>query len=132
MLRPDLIDIRLEANPTGENIASGPETNESVPSAGSLKRRTTSGKEIQEVRAAARAAMENGTNSSPGHLDKENDLLPETSKTPQGGNAESHGGQRQLPRDELIAYLQRGLLWQEAVQHANSKVCQSVAIKHRL
>lgn len=76
--------------------------------------------------------MENGTSSSPGHFDKDNDLLPETSKAPQRGNVEGHGGQRQLARDELIAYLQRGLLWQEAVQHANSKVCPFVAIKHRL
>jgi hypothetical protein len=121
MLRPDLIDVRSEANPTGENIVVGQERGEGGMAAGSTKRRTTSGKEVQEVRAAARAAMENGT-SSPGHSVKERETLRETSKGSQMGNGEGQGGQWQLPRDELIAYLQRGLLWQEAVQHASNNV----------
>lgn len=66
--------------------------------------------------------MENGTSSSPGPPVKEKETLRETSKGPQRGNGEEQGGQWQLPRDELIAYLQRGLLWQEAVQHASNNV----------
>lgn len=120
-LRPDLIDVRSEANPTGENIAVGQERGEGGVSTGSTKRRTTSGKEVQEVRAAARAAMENGAISSPGHS-REKEVLPETSKGSQRGNADGQDGKRLLPRDELIAYLQRGLLWQEAVQHASGNV----------
>lgn len=121
ILRPDLVDVRYEANPTGENMAIITENGNTSETAlpGSTRRRTTSGKDLQEVRAAAKVAMENNLSMSPS---KEREMARETSQDGQKGRTDGNTARRLLPRDELVAYLQRGLLWQEAVQHANDDV----------
>lgn len=135
ILRPDLVDVRSEANPTGENMAIITEngnTSETAPP-GSTRRRTTSGKDLQEVRAAAKVAIENNSSMSPS---KEKEMAREMSQDGQKGRVDGDAARRLLPRDELIAYLQRGLLWQEAVQHANDDVRLEVksesTIAHRI
>lgn len=106
----------------GDN-ASEPSDNagSETPLPSSSRKRTTSGKDLQEIRAAAKAAVHNSGSSTPALSGRENEAMGEQSEdgTREGNNA---GTQKFIPRDELIAYLQRGLLWQEAVHHANEGV----------
>jgi hypothetical protein len=124
-LRPDVANVGSTPRAVGDNASrpsdrAGSET--PVPS--SSRKRTTSGKDLQEIRAAARSAVHTSGSSTPALSGKENDALENQSEdgTREGNDA---GTQKFMPRDELIAYLQRGLLWQEAVHHANEDVSRA-------
>ncbi|KAJ9108761.1 hypothetical protein QFC21_000081 [Naganishia friedmannii] len=131
-LRPDVVNIGSASRILGDNaLRSRDNAGTETPVPSSSRKRTTSGKDLQEIRAAAKAAVHNSGSSTPALSGKDKDTMEDQSEdgTREGNNA---GLQKFLPRDELIAYLQRGLLWQEAVHHANEEVLQNCVAEFRL